>query len=101
MNIKTLYGEVTKDQYDEYCRILLGKIFKILPMKEEKNPTLKKYIDSLLVELDGGKSMIENFGLSAEYISIINSIKGLQQVEDTEIVRSKVFECISLARKII
>jgi hypothetical protein len=84
MNIKT------------YSEDLVNRVFKILPLIEENPEHAKKYISSLVVELQGAVSLFED----NNYLTrILFSIEGIQTVTDYNVVRRKVFECINLINK--
>lgn len=99
--VQTNLGPISKEQYDEYCKKKIGKIYKLLPLKEEHNPTLYSYINSLLVELYGSRKIIPRFASDPEFIMMICSIAGLESTDDLSVFRSKVFECIEVCKKLI
>lgn len=101
MEVQTKLGPINKEQYEEYCRKLIGKTYKLLPLKEENNPTLKLYIRSLLVELYGGRKIILKFNTDPQFLSMVCSIAELEDIDDLTIYRSKIFECIELCKKLI
>jgi hypothetical protein len=80
-----------------YCENLTNRIFKILPLREENPENAKKYVSSLVVELQGACSLFEE----NDYLTrILCSIKGIEGVTDYNVVRRKVFECLDLINKI-
>lgn len=99
--VNTRLGPISQEQFDEYCKKKIGKIYKLLPLKEENNPTLIAYIKSLLVELYGGRKIIPRFESDPEFIAMICSIAGLEDINDLTTFRSKVFECIEICKKLI
>jgi hypothetical protein len=99
--VKTKLGEVGLVQYNEYCERLIDKIFKLLPLKEEGNKTLPKYTDSLLIELWGGREIINPFSESPEFLSLVCSVTGMKTLEEKAVYRSKVFECIEICKRLM
>lgn len=87
----------------KYLQNTVDKIFKILPLYEEKNKTLKAYIGSLIIELKGFVSVYGSVGVS-EYISVISTLEGLyNMVEEKDrqpVVKREVFKCIETINKI-
>jgi hypothetical protein len=82
----------------QYSKRLINKIFKYLPLIEEDRENAKKYLKSLIVELEGSLQYFED-----DYYlqDILFSLNGLQNVTDHNVVRSKIFECINLVNKIL
>jgi hypothetical protein len=76
-----------------YLQKLIGRIFKILPLREENYDTLSDYISSLLVELHGNEQLINDvdfYRLNGilEYLRTNN--------DDLRLVKREVFNCINI-----
>lgn len=84
----------------EYKAKLTGLVFKILPMKEEGCPTWRVYIQSLLYELIGATKLFEELSKSANFISLISTLRNLLDEEDVKVVKREVFKCLDLIQKI-
>lgn len=82
---------------NDYCDKLIGRIFKVLPLLEENPDHAKKYISSLLVELNGASKI---FNDNSYFISIICSLEGIGNCTDYNLCRRKIFECISICNKL-
>lgn len=82
----------------DYFRRLISKFFKILPMWENKEDTLKTYMDSLKIELTGCNSVIGELGDCADMLSMISILQYFIDHPDAKIdvVRREVFHAISL-----
>nr|BDD47808.1 hypothetical protein 9 [Bacillaceae bacterium] len=87
----------------EYVNKLIGKIFKILPLFEEKNEGLSQYIHSINYEIYGLQYVVEK-----EDIPTITSLIGilehfyddsLQPDPDIKVIRREVLHCIDLIEK--
>lgn len=81
---------------NEYTDKLVGRIYKILPLIESDKDNAKKYLNNLLVELNGANKYFDNIN----FTRIIFSLEGMKNITDYNIVRSKIFECINLVNKI-
>jgi len=78
---------------------LINKIFKILPLAEEKNENVKEYIDSVLIQLKGASETSKDFFEIPEnkekLIDILNSINYLKTNDFTiSECKREVFKCI-------
>ncbi|HEY8805862.1 MAG TPA: hypothetical protein VIM42_12310 [Clostridium sp.] len=82
----------------QYFKEQIGKIFKILPLHEDGCPTLKIYIQSLQIELQGGKSFIVH---NQHFLQLLFCIEGLSLLKDMKLLKPTVFKCIGLCEKII
>ena len=63
-------GNIKNEALIEYYKMLIGRVYKLLPMKEnyEDNECWKKEKDKLVLELHSGEKLFDNSGL---YIEII------------------------------
>lgn len=96
----TKYGEMNDELLVNYLKRLIGKVYKIVPLKEEKSETLLPYIQSLLRELLGCKELIVALRNDGEFISILGTLENLLNEVDQKIYKSDVFKCISIIKKI-
>lgn len=88
--------------YDEYLVALKSKLFKILPLFEEKNTGIFQYICSLINELHGFQYLVVN---KSDLVTIIATLESLldEQIApeyDIQFIKSEVFKCISLTKKL-
>lgn len=60
-----------------FLRSLTGKIYKLIPMRDDMESGvevfLDKYLDSLLIELMGAMETYPDLGSDNQYISIVNT----------------------------
>ena len=89
---------------DRQIQHLINKVFKILPLSEEKNENINDYIDSVLVQLYGAKETSKDFFLiptnEEKLLDIINSINYLKVNDFTHTeCKREVFKCISILTK--
>lgn len=91
--VKTKYhGSIDLDMYKEYT---VKNIFKALPLKEE-GKDWKKYLDGLLIELNGMDILVDEVNLMA----VIGKLEGLKSVDEHDMFRKVIFDCIDLVKKI-
>lgn len=87
-------GLVTDTQLDAYLTKLIGRIFKIIPMNEERVGTLDTYVDSLLREILGNAKLF----LGEELLSVSGTLNGLDY-KNHKSLKSDVFKAIELIEK--
>jgi len=80
-----------------YTDRLVGRIYKLLCIREENPQHAIKYLENLLVELRGAR---KTFNYNSYFVSILFSLEGMQEVTDYNLYRRKVFECIDLVNKL-
>lgn len=90
---------------DNYFDLLVSKFFKILPMRETSENTLSVYMDSLCIELSGGRAAESVFGFihnDASYITLVSIAFALKEDPnmDVKIVRREVFHAISICKQL-
>ena len=99
--IKVEYGRIPKENFYNYFQFLIGKTYKILPMKEENCETLNSYLESYQRELIGNQSLFTTLVDEPMFISILNSIQFLiVETYSDDVCKKEVFKCISLFKKI-
>lgn len=89
--------ELGSNAAKKYVSGLVGKFFKILPMKESNEPTLKKYLQSLQREMIGCCALIDELGNDERYISLLAILQYfIEHDEDIAVVRTEVFKAINI-----
>lgn len=83
-----------------YLDALVGKIYKILPMKEDGAEFLPQYIEWRIREMTAFRELICVVGEDADFLSLILILYSLQAQEDIVSVRHDVFEAIRLCKKL-
>lgn len=84
-----------------YLHNLVNKVYKILPMKEEKCETLNSYLLSLQNELIGCYKLWLILEDNPQFLAVINIIKYLSTEEyDEATCKREVFKAIHLIEKI-
>ena len=93
------YGDnINEEVLSEYFRILINRIFKILPLRQEHILTLDRYVDNLIIELSGGENFLLNQGI---YIELINNLEVFHDLTEVRDIKKQVFRCIDICNKII
>lgn len=86
-----------------YMDSLVGRFFKILPLKEEELETLGTYMISLQTELIGASHVMRALAYDARYLSLIATLQFLIDKADTcdvDTVKREVFKSISICKKL-
>lgn len=87
-----------------YLNGLIDRVYKILPLFEEENRFLEKYISSLLFEIDG---LISHKKLTnTDLLKVVGTLESLGDCAidaeyDIPLIRREVFKCTTIIEKII
>lgn len=85
----------------EFLEWATNNIFKVLPLKEERNIGLYDYLDSVYIQLYGAMTTFPELGEDIDYISILNTLAFLKDNSfTTKTCKREVFKCLSLLKKI-
>ena len=81
-----------------YFRYLVDHFFKILPMREQEDESLKTYMTGFLLEILGCQSLIPEFGTDAEFLKLASTLQYLIDNPETSVrdVKRSVFGAISV-----
>jgi hypothetical protein len=97
--MKTKYGyEISRDMINSKVEELIGRFFKILPLREHGSNTIKQYMESLLRELLGLEQLMLEWRNDGQLLTLM----GILQYHidhpdcDLSIVRSDVFKAINI-----
>jgi hypothetical protein len=86
---------------DNYFSFLIGQFYKILPLRESDEPTLRKYMLSLQREMFGCSNVVQNLDNDSFYLSLLSIIQYLIDNEcSVQIVKSEVFKAIDIINKL-
>lgn len=103
MTLDTSYGiPVDSRMLNNYLYSLVGRFFKILPIREEESETLVPYMESLLVELLGCSELILNIRFDARFLSLVGTLQYLidNPNETVDVYKREVFNSISICNKL-
>ena len=96
--IETKYGKLSNNDIVLYFYRLINKIYKLMPLKENKDRNYEKYLQKLIKQLTGGDSLIISDSL---FIEIIFNLESLSEIDDIELHNSIVKENISICQSVI
>ena len=99
--MKTCYGIDLNDRlYYNRLGNLINQFYKILPIKENGEPTLQKYMMALQREMLGCKGLIESLDNDPQYVSLLSILQYMIDNEcDVQTVRSDVFKAIAILKR--
>lgn len=89
--MNTLYGVIDNKQVISYLDKLTNRVFKVIPMSEEKSITLEKYVDSIVRELFGNSTIV----FEDELLGIVGTLKGLDYGNHSKL-RSDIFKVLDI-----
>lgn len=93
--------ELPAEVIQRHLQSLIGRFYKILPIKESGEPSLNKYMDSLQREMLGCHSLIVALNYDELYLSLLSVLQYLIENDcDTDIVRYEVFKAIDTCKKL-
>lgn len=93
--LNTTYGCVDKEFVIKHFDKMIGKVFKILHLKEENSPTIDFYIKSLSRKFFGSSKIY----FTEENLFIVGILNGID-FDNHETLRSDVFEIINVIEHI-
>jgi hypothetical protein len=98
----TKYGCIPDQVIISSLNRLTGKVYKILPMREEKCNTLDEYVVNLLRELINTNSLIESLQFEGDLLSLISTLEGLINNDiDITVCKSDVFKSLGIIKKMV
>lgn len=93
--------ELSNAVIKKYLGLMIGRFYKILPIKEDGEPSLIKYMESFQREMLGCKSLVAALNNDGEYLTLLSILQYLIDNDcSTEIVRSEVFKAIRVCEKL-
>lgn len=60
-----------------FFEFITGKIFKILPLREDENESIYEYLDSLRIEMTGAIETFPELHDNYEFMTLVNTINYL------------------------
>lgn len=98
----TVHGtDIPEQMLGNYLSVLVNQFFKILPIKESGEPSLKEFMKSLQLEMLGCKALMTELENDAMYLSLLSILQYMIDNEcETPIVKREVFKSISLCKKL-
>lgn len=93
-----LSGNLVKNYFNN----LVNRYFKILPMRENNEPSLSKYLRSLRIELIGCKGIIPELREEPDFLTLLSILEYIIENPNCPIddIRSEVFHAISICKRL-
>lgn len=80
---------------------MVNQFYKILPLYENKSPTLHSYMESFMRELLGNKNLINDLKNDGLYLTLLGTLQFLIDNDcEVRVVKSDVFKAISIIKKL-
>jgi len=85
-----------------YIRNLVNLFFKILPIRESGEPSLKTYMESLQAEVLGCEALVNAIKADAMFLSLVSILQFLidNVGSDVTVYKREVFKAISICNKL-
>lgn len=101
----TPFSGVTSENLEKYFGNLVNKIFKILPILENDESSIKKYLEGLHIELEGCQELIYILQDDPLFISLLSTLTWLTNHVNEECcpfqtARREVFNAISICKNL-
>lgn len=98
-NGKPIRGEMV----DKYLKSLIGKFFKILPIKEKEDSTLVTYMSNFQAELLGFTALLPVASCDGNFVTLLSILQFLidHQEITADQLRGHVFRAISISKHLI
>lgn len=102
MNVLRIKDDTYKLSMHNYFQYLVDHFFKILPMKEQHEDTLDKYLSSLQFELIGFERLFSETNCNSATITLLSILQNMidNPDEDVSVIRREVFHAISICNKL-
>ena len=85
----------------EYLEKLIGRLYKIIPLKEENSQYVDIYINGLSAELVGNARLMRNFKYDSRIMIVSSTLKSIVYCNEHSEYKSAVFKCIKYVEQLI
>lgn len=92
--------------FSDYAKTLVDRVYKILPLFEEKNEGLFAYVQSLIYELNGLYWTIESIQSNGDYLILLATLESISDdvmfhdSQDHATIKREVFKCLEVIKKV-
>ena len=91
--------------FNSYLEVLKSRVFKILPLLEEKNEGVSKYIASLLFELSGLQHVVIDLEDNHLYLTLLATLEEIYSEitldnYDASVLRSEILRSVGIVGKL-
>jgi hypothetical protein len=84
-----------------YLKTMIGSVYKILPMYDCNDVTIRDHLDSLYVQLVGAAEFYEELRYNQRYYSVINIIQYFRTNDfDKKTCKREVLKCTNILDKL-
>ncbi len=91
--------EISKEVLVNHIGYLINKFYKILPLKENNEPTILQYMEGLQREMLGCKSLMPVLEKKGQYLSVVSILQYMIDNDcDVQVVRSDVFKILNILK---
>lgn len=100
-DMESKYGHVCPLFTKNYIDGLSGRIFKLLPLREEGCTTIPKNIESICCELNGFLEYIPQPSITSNYVmAIISILTDVSDEEDFAVYRREILRCRKMMSRV-
>ena len=94
---------IDQQSLESYLNSLIGKLYKILPIRENSPETFPAYARGLRDELSGFKGLVDAIDHDPAYVSILSLLQNFVDTPECPVsdVKREVFGMISSCKKMI
>ena len=85
--------------FENFLHRLVGRFFKIMPLKESNSPTLNLYLQSFKIDLMGCNSVMKATGYNDLFLQLIDVLQFfLEHDFDNDTCHREVMKCIGIVK---
>ena len=97
----TMFIESEQLSLSTFLTVITGKIFKILPLREDDNEYVHEYLDSLRIEMTGAIETFPELHENYDFISLVNTINYLIGNDfDVPTCKREVFKMLKVVNRL-
>lgn len=85
----------------EYLNKLIGRVYKIIPLKEEDSQYVDVYINGLVEELIANSRLMRDFNYDSRLMIVSSTLKSTVYCTNHSEYKSAVFKCIKYIEQLI
>ena len=85
----------------EYLKKLIGRVYKIIPLKEEDSKYVDVYIKGLVEELISNARLMRAFNYDSRIMIVSSTLKSMIYCNNHSEYKSAVFKCIKYIEQLI
>lgn len=87
---------------ENYFKAMVNQFFKILPLRENEDPSLKVYMQSFQSELMGCRELVGALNADPQFVSLLAILQYLIDTPECpfKVLRREVFRAISICNKL-